>query len=235
MAKTKRTKPSKTPITKANNPPESAKWVLEFLNLRSEPGKQNLNKQPADARKEIKCPPLHPSLRQISDKEKSEFKKKDEAGLEEASKKLQDKTLSTKQWYKYKKKVETSVDNEGNVFSRDNKDFLGIEQCSPLLEDFKQFFLKEGIPPEKGTELFLENGKPLGSLNTEVKYPETWYTPTYNDYSFELKLFVQISELWGELCRILGNMIHGTKTYDNEGMAEESFNHFKKIIYNKNL
>ena len=204
------------------------------MNLRSEPGKQNLNKLPADVRKELKCPPLHPSLRPISDREKSEFKKKDEAGLEEASKKLQDKTLSTKQWYKYKKKVETSVDNEGNVFSRDNKDFLGIEQCSPTLEDFKQFFLKEGIPPNKGTELLLENGKSLESLNTEIKLPETWYTPTSRDYPFELKLYIKIhEELWSELCRILGNMVYYTKTYDNEGSAEESFNWFRENILEK--
>ena len=182
MAKTERTKPSKIsakkkaakkPTTKGGDLPESVQvqWVLKFLNLRSEPGKQNLNKLPADVRKELKCPPLYPSP--------------------------------------------------------------GVEQCSPTLEDFKQFFLTEGIPPIKGTELLLENGKPLESLNTEVKYPETWYTPTYNDLPFELKLFVQISELWGELCRILGNMTHDTKTYDNEGSADESFNHFKKIITEK--
>ncbi len=145
--------------------PDIVQWVLGFLNLRSEPGKPNLNKLPA--------------------------------------------AIIT-------------------------KPFLGVEQCSPTLEDFKQFFLKEGIPPIKGAELLLENGKPLESLNTEVKYPETWYTPTYDDYPFELKLFVQISDkLWGELCRILGNMIHDTKTYDNEGSADEAFNHFKKTITEK--
>ena len=181
MAKTKSTKISKIsakkkaakkPTTKVNSPPESVQWVLDFLNLRSEPGKQNLNKLPADVRKELKCPPLHPSL--------------------------------------------------------------DIEQCSPTLEDFKQFFLKEGILPKKGTELFLENGKTLESLDTKVDYPETWYTPTYNDYPFERKLYIKIhEELWGELCKILGNMIHGTKTYDNEGTAEESFNHFKQNILGK--
>lgn len=144
--------------------PSIVQWVLNFLNLRSIPGKQNVNKLPADVSKELKCPPLHPSL--------------------------------------------------------------SIEQCCPTLEDFKQFFLKEGIPPKRGTELLLENGKPLESLNTE-------YESNDYDLPFELKSFVQISELWGELCRILGNMIHGTKTYDNEGMAEESFNHFKKIITEK--
>jgi hypothetical protein len=145
--------------------PDIVQWVLDFLNLRSIPGKSNLNKLPADVI---------------------------------------------------------------------TKTFKGVEQCSPTLEDFKQFFLKEGIPPNKGTELLLENGKPLESLNTEVKYPETWYTPTYDDYSFELKLFVQISEgVWSELCRILGNMKHGTKTYDNEGSADESFNGFKEIIKEK--
>ena len=148
--------------------PGIVQWVLDFLNLRSEPGKQNLDKLPAD----VKCPPLRQSQ--------------------------------------------------------------GVEQCSPTLEDFKQFFLKEGIPPEKGTELFLENGKPLESLNTEVKFPETWYTPTYDDYPFELKLYIKIhEELWSELCRILGNMIRGTKTYKNEGSAEKSFNHFKKNILEK--
>ncbi len=171
MPAKKQTKPSRKPTNKDNNLPESVQWLLKFLNLRSMPGKQNLNKLPVDVRKELKCPPLHPGL--------------------------------------------------------------GVEQCSPTLEDFKQFFLKEWIPPKKGTELLLENGRSLESLNTEVKYPETWYMPTYDNYPFELKLFVQISELWGEFCRILGNMIHGTKTYDNEGTAEESFNHFKKTITEK--
>jgi hypothetical protein len=143
-------------------------WVLDFLNLRSEPGKQNINKQPADVRKKLKCPPL------------------DEA------------------------------------------------QCSPTLEDFKQFFLKEGIPPEKGTELLLENGQPLESLNTEPKLPETCYTPTYSDYPFELKLYIKIhEELWCRLCEIFGNMVHNTKTYSNEGTAEVSFNHFRKNILEK--
>ncbi len=92
--------------------PSIVQWVLKFLNLRSIPGQQNLNKQPVDVRKELKCPPL------------------DEV------------------------------------------------QCNPTLEDFKQFFLKEGIPPKKGTELLLENGKSLACLNAEIKYPEAWYTPT---------------------------------------------------------
>ncbi len=213
--------------------PGIVQWVLEFLNLRSEPGKQNLNKLPADVRKELKCPPLHPSLKQIPVIEKLKFMRKDVSELEEAVKKLHDKTLSTKQWYKHKKKVETFVDNEGNVFCRKTKIFLGVEQCSPTLEDFKQFFLKEGIPPKKGIELLLENGKTLESLNTEVKYPENWYDSIYYDLPFELKSFVQIFELWGELCKILRNMIHGTKTYDNKGSADKSFNGFRKKITEK--
>lgn len=110
----------------------------------------------------------------------------------------------------------------------------GVDQCSPTLEDFKQFFLDEGIPPLEGSKLLLENGKTLEKLNTEYEFPETGHTPTYDDYPFELKLLIQISEgVWCELCRILGNMIHATKTYNNEVTAEESFNQFKKSITEK--
>ncbi len=243
MANTKRTKSSKisakkktakTPTTKVNNFPELIQWVLGFLNLRSTPGKQNINKLPADVRKELKCPPLHPSKQQIPLEEKLQILEGDSAELKKAAKKLQDKTLSTREWYKHQKKVETYVDDEGNVFDRKTKKFLGIEQCNPTLEDFKQFFLKEGIPPKKGSELLLENGQSLKSLDTKVKYPETWYTPTPNDYPFELKLYIIISELlWAELLQILGNMVHDTKTYDNKGSADESFNSFRKNIKNK--
>ncbi|MBC8553804.1 MAG: hypothetical protein H8D23_29695 [Candidatus Brocadiales bacterium] len=222
-----------SPSTKKQNKPAKktglAQWVLDFLNLRSEPGEQNINKLPADVRKKLRWLPQHPTKR-MSAKKKSEFERKEALEVKEAVEKLQDQTLSTHQQYEYTKKVETYVDDKGNVFSRKTKELVGIEQCCPTLEDFKQFFLDKGIPPLKGTELLLGNSKPLKSLNTKLKYPETWYTPTYDDYSFELKLLTQISRVWEDLCRILGNMAYDTKTYDNEGTADESFDGFRDII-----
>lgn len=108
------------------NIPESVKWVLKFLNLRSTTGEPNINKLP-ESKRRLKRPPLPPKeIRNID--EHSEY-----------------------------------VDDKGHCFRAKAfvLEYEGKKQSYPTLDDFKHFFIKEGIPPLKDEELLLENGKPI--------------------------------------------------------------------------
>ena len=101
--------------------------------------------------------------------------------------------------------------------------FVGINN-DPTLEDFKQFFLKEGIPPLKGKELILENGKHISSLDGRLfddrpkNNSEPGYYAYHDNRPIEYGLYLLLLEtVWGELSRILSNKVWGTKTRENEG------------------
>jgi hypothetical protein len=106
--------------------------------------------------------------------------------------------------------------------------FEGIN-TTPSLKDFKEFFLKAGIPPIKGNDLLTGAGR-LMDLNTEIKTPknlEEKYNPP-----FEKRLYIVLSEERHELLRILSNLVWGTKTYDDEPAAHDIFQHYMETIRN---
>ena len=109
--------------------------------------------------------------------------------------------------------------------------FDGIN-TAPTLEDFKQFFLEKGIPPTKGKELLLTNGQLLESLNAEIERPADWREQFVYRPPFEERLYIEIIEVWGELSRILSNMVWGTETYENEGTGYKSLQFYIETIKN---
>lgn len=195
-------------MTKAlKDTPKSVRWVLDFLNINCKQNEcTNSWRFPSGINRELKRPPLL----------KSHIKKSPES-IEIKDRKIIDKTKGYV-WYLVaitNKKVEWIFDGKQSV---------------PTITDFKNFFLNAGIPPEKGNELLLENGKPLKDLNTKVKRPENWFEPGYYDPPFEVELYSQLLSIWGELTRILSNMTWGTKTYDYERPAPEVLQSYTEKI-----
>ncbi len=75
------------------------------------------------------------------------------------------------------KKLVSSKDMEKKIQYWGNTAVLG-------LENYKDFFLKNGIPPFKGKELLLENHEPLSTLDTEsfAKRPKRNDEPGFYEY-----------------------------------------------------
>jgi|SRR3989304_2748895 len=121
--------------------------------------------------------------------------------------------------------------------SKDIKiEFEGINNA-PTLEDYKKFFLEKGIPPYKGKDLLLENGKPLSSLDIKSynNRPKNNSEPGFYDYyednpRIEYTFRTVVAETRSELFRILSNMVWGTKTYENEGTGYESLRSYMRQI-----
>ncbi|HHT9115491.1 MAG: hypothetical protein HY607_06150 [Planctomycetes bacterium] len=101
------------------------------------------------------------------------------------------------------------------------------------LENYKDFFLKNGIPPFKGTELLLENHEPLSTLDTEsfAKRPKRNNEPGYYEYyqdnpPIEFLFSKEVVNVFCELSSNLSDLVMGTGTYKSLVLS---------IAYIKNL
>ncbi len=154
-------------------PLEPVQWVLNFLNLGCIPGEPNPWRLPDEKRK-LKRPPLP----------------QNPSGL-----KKEEKIPGFPSFIDIKKKYIFGLNDKGKyVF--DGRDSV------PTTEDFRDFFLKYGIPPEKGEDItFCGNIKikdwktrkpPADRDSTEFR--QWLYFPTLGE-----ELRIQIIELWKEL------------------------------------
>lgn len=107
----------------------------------------------------------------------------------------------------------SSNDIEKKIRYRGNTTDLG-------LEIYKDFFLKNGVPPFTGKELLLENREPLSTLDTEsfAKRPKTnnddgFYKYYQDDPPIEVLFDTAVDNVRCELSRILCGLIRGTETY----------------------
>ena len=244
------------------NLPETVQWVLDFLNINSTPGKPNLYRFPYECRRLNRppVPRRSPNLELINNRliDKStgyqwgiknntpedrvdtfevqkrlrQLEKKKTKLLEKLGIKAQENTIEN-MIEELKKTAPKQSDLEiikGLDLKKDTE-FDGIN-TAPTLEDFKQFFLEKGIPPTKGKELLLTNGQLLESLNAEIERPADWREQFVYRPPFEERLYIETIEVWGELSRILSNMVWGTETYENEGTGYKSLQFYIETIKN---
>ncbi len=237
--------------------PKTVQWVLDFLNINNIPGKLDLYRLPSKLRK----PKREPRPKKITNltielidkttgyqyqiRNNKPEKEIDTFELERQLKEIRAriKELRGKDFIEeIVNKGEINVPKQSNLemikgldLKKDIK-FVGIDNDSTL-EDYKQFFLKKGIPPYKGKKLMLENGKPLSSLNIKSynnrpkNNSENGFYNYYEDNPrIEHTFYTVVAETRYELSRILSNMVWGTKTYENEDTGYKSLQGYLKRI-----
>ena len=111
------------------------------------------------------------------------------------------------------RKLVSSKDIEKKIQYLGNTAVLG-------LENYKEFFLKNGIPPFTGKELLLENHEPLSTLDTEsfAKRPKRNDEPGFYEYyennpPIEFLFSKEVGNVCGELSRVLRDLVMGAGTY----------------------
>ncbi|MCF6155702.1 MAG: hypothetical protein E3K36_10700 [Candidatus Brocadia sp.] len=236
--------------------PETVQWVLDFLNIKSKPGHPNQYMFPYE-RRYLKRPPLPQDvshlvlehdriINKVTGYEWQIIKKKPTINIskiEEELKKLRERRKKLLEehhelidYYEdMVKKSEKIVPKQNNseVLKRldSKKDIIfGGINAAPSLKDFKEFFLKAGITPKRGDELVTEDGRPLSSLNPEIKPPGSFNFSDEWKLHFENRFYSQLLDIRGELSRILANLVWNTKTYDNERPASEVLQSYMETI-----
>lgn len=254
------------------NLPETVQWVLDFLNINNTPGKPDLYRLPYELRSlrrppiPQRTPNLELTNNGLIDKSKGyqwriknnkpedrvdtfevqkrlrQLEKKKTKLLEKLGIKAQENTIENmiEEWEKTAPK-QSDLEIMENLDLEKDIEFEGINNA-PTLADYKQFFLEKGIPPYKGKDLLLENGKPLSSLNIKSynNRPKNNNEPGFYDYyqdnpQIEYTFYNVVSNEHCELSRILSNMVHVTKTYDDERKATEVLKGYMKGIEDRYL
>lgn len=245
------------------NLPKTVQWVLAFLNINSTPGKPDLYRLPYELRK-LKREPRPKEITNLTIKNNELIDKitgyqyqnrnnkpknqvnifKLERQLEETRTKLRKLLEAHPELKEYMVKKREIVPKQSNLEIIKNLDlkkdikFKGINNA-PTLKDYKKFFLEKGIPPCKGKDLLLQNGKPLSSLNIKSynNRPKNNSEDGFYDYyqdnpRIEYIFCKEVGNVHSELFRILSNMVHGTNTYVEERSGSEGLYSYMRQIIN---
>jgi len=187
---------------KKQAPLEPVQWVLNFLNLGCIPGEPNPWRLPLPSEKrELKRPPLPQNPSRL---------------------KKEEKIPGFPSFKDIEKKYIFGLNDKGKYV------FAGRDSV-PTTEDFRDFFLKYGIPPIKGEDITLYGNIKIKDWKT-IKPPADRNSQEFRMFMYEPPLEVEVRTQIIEIWKRLIDLFLGIAGTPDAGKRKSEYKHFKGFI-----